>query len=112
MSFARQVWWSRTVALALIVLAAVLTGLGQLGGQAWLSQLEGPVTTAGFVGLSLGVMGGVLRPLQRWMWWNVVAPAAIYTPTQKRRVARGSVKWWLHLDGDLCDRDGLKGVKE
>lgn len=81
--------------------------MGALGtaGPDWTQRLSGPATLLMAVGMAMVVFGGVFRPIHRWTWFNIVAPAAIYSDRQKRRAAWGPMRLWLHLDRDLQDAD-------
>ena len=110
MLFARQVWLSRWAGLALIGLGGAITLSAAAAGPDWARRLGAPATGLLAAGLALAVFGGVVRPLHRWTWFNVVAPAAIYSEQQKGRAAAGPMRLWLHLDKDLRDAD-LRGTE-
>ena len=105
MRFARQVRLSRWVGIALIGLGGAMMLTAAAAGPDWARRLADPATGLLAAGLALAVFGGVIRPIHRWTWFNVVAPAAIYSDQQKRRAAPEPKRPWLHLDKDLRDAD-------
>lgn len=64
------------------------------------------------------VAGLVGRSAHRWVWFNVVSKSTrtIFGQTPAQRLLASSaspvLRWWLHIDRDGQDRDGLVGVSE
>lgn len=104
MRFARQVRLSGWVGIALIGLGGAMMLIAAAGPD-WARRLADPATGLLAAGLALAVFGGGIHPMHRWTWFNVVAPAAIYSDQQKRRAVPGPKRLWRYLDKDLRDAD-------
>ena len=109
MTFREQVGLARRWGVALIALAAAIVSLASFFGHTgpepfW---VQGLFLAFALPGLVLLVFGGLMRPLQRTLWFRVARPSSLtgYGALIQRSPLAPLWRWWLHVDTEGKDRD-------
>jgi len=104
--------------LASGICGAATYGAGTAGYVA-MSEVLSVITLVVLVlALLILVAGLVGRSAHRWVWFNVISRSSriIFGRTAAQRLlespASPVLRWWLHIDRDGHDRDGLTGSSE